>query len=70
MQVKRIAECSILQTFIKLPFVVKTFILSIFEWTFEQVFLYVCFTYLFQTNSDNLGKINCKTEILARLLKN
>ena len=37
-QVKSIAECSldsaILFTFIKLPFVVKTFVLSIFEWPF------------------------------------
>ena len=37
-QVKNIAECSkrehsaILSTFIKLPFVFKTFVLSIFEW--------------------------------------
>ena len=42
MQVKSIAECSkwsILQyicqlTFIKLPFVIKIFVLSIFEWQF------------------------------------
>ena len=35
MQVKSIAECSaILLTFIKLPFVIKIFILSIFEWPF------------------------------------
>ena len=34
MQVKSIAECSngSVLTFIKLPFVVKTFVLSIFEW--------------------------------------
>ena len=38
MQVKSIAECSkgrysaILSTFIKLPFVIKIFVLSIFEW--------------------------------------
>ena len=43
MQVKSIAEClehsAILSTFIKLPFVIKIFVLSIFEWPF-----YTCFT--------------------------
>ena len=45
MQVRNIAECSkgensaILSTFIKLPFVIKTYVLSIFEWPF-----YICFT--------------------------
>ena len=41
MQVKSIAECSkgsilhaTLLTFIKLPFVINTFVLSIFEWPF------------------------------------
>ena len=39
MQVKSIAECSkghsaILLTFIKLPFVIKIFVLSIFDWLF------------------------------------
>ena len=43
MQVKSIAECSlehsaILLTFIKLPFVIKIFILSIFEWPFYTGF--------------------------------
>ena len=44
MQVKSIAECSkgeysaILLTFIKLPFVIKIFVLSIVEWPF-----YTCF---------------------------
>ena len=33
MQVKSIAEC-IISTFIKLPFVIKIFILPIFEWPF------------------------------------
>ena len=51
MQVKSIVECSnsaILSTFIKLPFAIKIFVLSIFEWPFytgftvfnEQVLLY------------------------------
>ena len=38
MQVKSIAEHSaILSTFIKLPFAIKTFVLSIFEWPFYTV---------------------------------
>ena len=39
MQVKSIAEHSpILSTFIKLPFVIKTFVLPIFEWPFYTDF--------------------------------
>ena len=43
MQVKSIAECSkghsaILLTFIKLPFVIKTFVLSVFEWSLTTGF--------------------------------
>ena len=40
MQVKSIAECSkrILSTFIKLPFVIKIFVLFIFEWLFYTSF--------------------------------
>ena len=41
MQVKSIAECSnsaILSTFIKLPFVIKIFVLSDFEWLFYTSF--------------------------------
>ena len=44
MQFKSIAECSkwehsaILSTFINLPFVIKTFVLSIFEWPFYTGF--------------------------------
>ena len=44
MQVKSIAECSkgehsaILSTFIKLPFVIKIFVLSIFGWPFYAGF--------------------------------
>ena len=41
MQVKRIAEHSaILSTFIKLPFVIKIFVLSIFEWQLKTRLLY------------------------------
>ena len=32
---------SILSTFIKLPFVIKIFVLSIFEWLLRQVLLYI-----------------------------
>ena len=41
MQVKSIAECS---TFIKLPFLIKIFVLSIFEWPFYTRFtvLQIC----------------------------
>ena len=48
MQVKSIAECSsgehaaILSTFIKLPFVIKTFVLSIFEWPLQVSLFCVC----------------------------
>ena len=44
MQVKSIAECSkgehsaILSTFIKLPFAIKTFVLSIFDWPLKTGF--------------------------------
>ena len=40
MQVKSIAEehSALLSTFIKLPFVIKNFVLSIFEWPFYTGF--------------------------------
>ena len=38
MQVKSIAEFAILSTFIKLPFAIKTFVLSIFEWPLKTGF--------------------------------
>ena len=48
-QVKSISECSLLEhsailsTFIKLPFVFKTFVLSIFEWPLKTGFtVHVC----------------------------
>ena len=46
MQVRSIAECSkghsaILSTIIKLPFVFKTFVLSIFEWPLKAGFTVV-----------------------------
>ena len=55
MQVKSVAECSkehsaILSTFIKLPFVFKTFVLSILSGRFRQVLLYI--------GVDKLSKID------------
>ena len=41
MQVKSIAESAILSTFIKLPFVIKIFVLSIFEWPLKKGFTVV-----------------------------
>ena len=41
MQVKSIAECS-KGTFIKLQFVIKTFVLFIFEWPFYTDFTVTC----------------------------
>ena len=40
MQIKSIAECisAILSTFIKLPFAIKIFVLTIFEWPFYTGF--------------------------------
>ena len=48
MQVKKIAECPKrafcnISTFIKLPFVIKTFVLSIFAWLFYTGFTVVYF---------------------------
>ena len=63
MQVKSIAECSkgsilqqrehsaILLTFIKLPFVIKIFVLFIFEWLF-----YRGFTVLLEPKLNLLGQ--------------
>ena len=50
MQVKSIAECSkhsaILSTFIKLPVVIKTYVLSIFEWPFYTGFTVQQYMYI------------------------
>ena len=57
MQVKSIAEYSaILLTFMKLPFVFKTFVLSIFEWPLKTgftIFLY------FQNMLGLIFHVNC-----------
>ena len=46
MQVKSMGHSAILSTFIKLQFVIKTFALSIFQWPFTQVFLYIFYSCL------------------------
>ena len=46
MQVKNIVECSLGTTFIKLPFAIKIFVLSIFEWPFYTGFTVCQFIFL------------------------
>ena len=46
MQVKGIVDCSpILSNFIKLHFVIKTFVLSIFEWPFYTGFIVLAYIF-------------------------
>ena len=54
MQVKSIAEC-----FIKLPFVIKIFVLSIFEWLLKTGFTVApcCFTKISKLTISNITKI-------------
>ena len=71
MQVKSIAECSlgehsaILLTFIKLPFVIKIFVLSIFEWPLKTGFtvvvheLELAITRALYVFSSTTSHINC-----------
>ena len=59
MEVKIIAECSkrhstILLTFIKLPFVIKVFVMSILSGRFRQVLLYI-FYFSFKDNGIQNG---------------
>ena len=61
MQVKSITEClrehyAILLTFIKLPFVIKTFVLSIFEWPFHTGFTVFTCLILIHTFEHGRGK--------------
>ena len=63
MQVKSVADCSkwhsaILSTFIKLPFVIKIFVLSIFEWPLKTGFTVqaeLCHFYLGMHQASRLG---------------
>ena len=48
---------AILSTFIKLPFVTKIFVLSIFDWTFYTGFT-VCFPSVQDAHQDSLDKIS------------
>ena len=81
MQVERIAECSehsaILLTFMKLPFAIKAFVVSIFEWPLKTDFtvslstlIYSCFffSFLYQINfSSWIKMLGIAAEISADL---
>ena len=56
MQVKSIAESAILSTFIKLPFVIKIFVLSIFEWPVTYVLLYIFVSALISLSHGAIGR--------------
>ena len=64
MQVKSIAECSkhsaILSTFIKLPFVIKFFVLSIFEWLLKTGFT------VLMKNVQACKKLNMHLQLSSR----
>ena len=76
MQVKSIAECStgehsaILLTFIKLSFVIKIFVLSIFSGRFSQVLLYYSLPgiiqYLVSTAPVQLGYLLANNSIIQK----
>ena len=56
MQVKSIGEHSaILWTFIKLPFTIKTFVLSIFKWSLKPDFTVIAFKHDTLTSAMPLG---------------
>ena len=63
MQVKSIAECSkhsaIRLAFIKLPFVIKIFILSIFEWPFYTGFTVYSNLWLDLTDVNEATVVSC-----------
>ena len=64
MLVKSIAEC-ILSTFIRLPFVINIFVLSIFEWPFYTGFTVPIKSNNFKFNSQlSLNKTEIKSEML------
>ena len=67
MQVKSIPECSmgsietaILSTFINLPFAIKIFVLSIFEWPFYTGSTQVLHRFYYIINELMLGSHNAK----------
>ena len=68
MQVKSIAECSlaILLTFIKLPFVIKIFVLSIFESSFHTDFTEQYFLSLLQQRQFSLPNSSPPKGIILR----
>ena len=85
MQVKSIAECSkggdiplehsaILSSFIKLPFVIKIFVLSIFEWPFYTGLLYLSYHIPNNADLDEMshdalyGSLICLLKYLSKLV--
>ena len=78
MQVKSIAECSkgsnelhsaILLTFIELPFVIKIFVLSIFEWPFYTGFsVLICQCIFYCLFSYELADLFCHLSTFMGLL--
>ena len=59
MQVKSIAECSkeLLSTLIKLPIIIKIFVLSLFEWAFYTGFTLYTFS---STQWIHINKEHCR----------
>ena len=76
MQVKRIAECckgghsEILSTLIKLPFVIKIFVLPIFEWPFNTGLNYSKFSFLSDKQLEmqfygDVGVVKCDFGLMS-----
>ena len=66
MQVKSIADSAILSTFIKLPFVFKTFVLSIFEWPLKTGFT----VYILRGATSELPHYYCIIVLIDLMLAN
>ena len=58
---------AILSTFIKLPFVINVFVLSIFEWLFYIGLLYFCFEYQYVNHCHSSMSITV-TQVLYFIL--
>ena len=66
MQVKSIADSAILSTFIKLPLVIKIFVLSIFEWPFYTGFTVLQKYYVRSAISSSTNPCHDKYSYLLR----
>ena len=53
MQVKSNSECSIISTFIKIPFSIKTFVLFISKWPLKTGFTVIQFQNLIKSFNQN-----------------